>query len=216
MLTKTTTDELYKLSKIVQQGIDKLDAYCKMHGYGIKWAVNHNREIITATVYISEITVQYQYSEDSFHGLSFKNVLSQFEKETVFNVHLSDDVWYESIEADDEEEAIDTALEWFAEREPNIKTETIEKYIYIQRDMTYARSFLAETAAEECPENFLKICADNNYWFNIKYDENTDEIAVTVFREDKDSSDETIGEYYFSKDSFRTKDSFNEFLKTYA
>lgn len=42
-----------------------------------------------------------------------------------FNVHISDDVWYDNVVAEDKDSAIDIASEWYDERKPKIEIEEV-------------------------------------------------------------------------------------------
>ena len=43
----------------------------------------------------------------------------------MFNVEISDNAWYPEIEAETKEEAIQNALEWWLERQPEIRCEEV-------------------------------------------------------------------------------------------
>ena len=43
----------------------------------------------------------------------------------IFNVEITDNAWYPEIEAETEEEAIQAALDWWLERQPEIRCEDV-------------------------------------------------------------------------------------------
>lgn len=43
----------------------------------------------------------------------------------LYNVEISDNAWYPEIEAETEEEAIMTAMNWWLERQPEIRCEEV-------------------------------------------------------------------------------------------
>ena len=45
----------------------------------------------------------------------------------LYNVEISDNAWYPEIEADTPEEAIQVALEWWLERQPDIHCEETQE-----------------------------------------------------------------------------------------